>query len=360
MRFYDALQLDPAGLKEKIRSAETPKERHHFQLAILTRAILIVAFSTILIAPVSPLFGAENSCMAVTLLCILLSIRFVDFGYNIRDSLRNLAIVFFLLFASPAVAALLPPLLAALVHFVTFFIILTMTSEQPQMGNGGLYAFGYIFLAGNPVTGELLWKRFLLTLVGYLLCAGVFFMKHSKKNQEVPFRSLLANFRLTDPKCQWQLQMALGITLLLTLGKLLHVERLMWAGFACASLLGCYSSGDSESLVKERFWQRMLGALLGSGLFALLYAVTPEAFHGLFGTIGGICVGFCTEYRYKTALNCFGALMLSTGLYGLGGSVLLRIADNFLGAAFGYGFCVLYQWFINRHFTAAEKREINS
>ena len=351
MRFYDALQLDPAGLKARIRAAETTKERRRMQLALVVRALLLVLFCVVLITPVAPLFGAENNAMAVSLICILLSVRFVDFGYCIRDSLLNLGIVFMILAGAPALATLVHPVLAAFIHFGAIFLMISMTSDQPEMGNGGLYAFAYIFLAGNPVQGELLWKRCLLALIGYVLCAAIYYVKHRHKNTEVRYHHLTANFHLSDKKCQWQLQLALGVTLMLTLGSLLHVERLMWAGFACASLLGCYTSA---STVKERFWQRIIGAVGGSLLFMVVYQLVPASFHALFGPIGGICLGFCTEYRHKTAINCFGALLLATGLYGLHGSVLLRVLNNLLGAAFGYGFMVLYQKLMDRHFEPAK------
>ena len=81
MNFYDTLQMNPNALKAAIRSTDSKKEKRRLTWAMLVRAILIVAFSIALIAPISSLFGAENSCVGVVLLCIILSIRFVDFGY---------------------------------------------------------------------------------------------------------------------------------------------------------------------------------------------------------------------------------------------------------------------------------------
>ena len=34
-------------------------------------------------------------------------------------------------------------------------------------------------------------------------------------------------------------------------------------------------------------------------------------------------------------MNCFGALMLAAGLYGIEGAVLLRVFDNIVGVIFG-------------------------
>lgn len=87
----------------------------------------------------------------------------------------------------------------------------------------------------------------------------------------------------------------------------------MWMGFACASLLSAYPYSGNTFV---RFRQRIEGAVAGSCAFFVLYLVTPESFHSLMGPLGGLCLGFCTDYRYKTAMNCFGALMLATGIYG--------------------------------------------
>ena len=60
------------------------------------------------------------------------------------------------------------------------------------------------------------------------------------------------------------------------------------------------------------------------------------------GPLGGLCLGFCTDYRYKTAMNCFGALMLGTGIYGLQGAVILRFVDTCLGVVFALVFAALF------------------
>ena len=65
-------------------------------------------------------------------------------------------------------------------------------------------------------------------------------------------------------------------------------------------------------------------------------------------------MGFCTDYRYKTAMNCFGALMIGAGLYGLSGAVALRLADTVLGAAFGLCFAALFHRLSRRLLPAAD------
>ena len=110
-------------------------------------------------------------------------------------------------------------------------------------------------------------------------------------------------------------------------------------GFACASLLSQYPYCSNLS---TRFWQRIVGAIAGSCAFFVFYLVTPDALHPLMRPLGGLCLGFCTDYGYKTAMNCFGALMLGAGIYGLKGAVILRIVDTLLGVTFGLVFAVIF------------------
>ena len=85
MSFYSLLQLNPADLKKQIKNSATKKYNFKVTVAMITRAILIVLFAIILIAPLTPIFEAENNAMLVSVFCIILSIRFVDFGYTIVD-----------------------------------------------------------------------------------------------------------------------------------------------------------------------------------------------------------------------------------------------------------------------------------
>ncbi len=341
MRFYDALQMDPSFLKKMIRGSEEPKERRKLMVAIAARSVLTVLFAILMIAPAAPVFGPENSAMAVALFCILLGIRFVDFGYCIGDSLVNLAVVFLLLLIAPWAAASVNPFFAGIIHILAFFTILFMTSNRPEMGNAGIYTFAYIYLSCNPVSGELLWKRGLLTLVGYVLCGAILFGKHRKKNKDIRFKDLLVQFRLSDKKTLWQVQLALGVGLILTLGSALHLPRMMWAAFACGSILGYYSATGAQ--IKERIGQRIVGAVAGSLIFLVVYSFLPESMRPILGPLGGLCLGFCTDYRFKTACNCIGALFMATAIFGLHQSVVLRVVHNVAGVIFGYVFLLLFQ-----------------
>lgn len=341
MKFYDALQMDPAILKGQIAACDTKQEKAYYWFAMAMRSALIVAFAVVFISLLSGLFGADNTPLAVALFCMMLGIRFVNFQYCVTDSLITLAAILAILVLVPSAAAVLPWFCLIPLHFAAFFALLYMTAQQPEMGNGGLYSFAYVYLTGNPVFGEALVRRGLLALVGYLICGAILFAKHRTQHHTTRFHAVVQKFNPSTPVHLWQLRMALGVSLVLTAGQAFAVERFMWMGFACASLLSEYPYSHS---VSTRFRQRIIGAVAGSCAFYILYRLTPEAFHSLMGPLGGLCLGFCTDYRYKTAMNCFGALMLGTGIYGLGGAVVLRIADTILGVTFGLLFAALFQW----------------
>ena len=155
------------------------------------------------------------------------------------------------------------------------------------MGNGGRYSFAYIYLTGNPVAGEALVRRSLLALVGYLICGLILFAKHRSRHKTTRFHHVVRKSKLSEPILLWQLRMALGVSLVLTAGQAFGVERFMWMGFACASLLSEY---PYRSNTFPRFRQRIVGAVAGSCAFLILYLVTPEAFHSLMGPLGGLCL----------------------------------------------------------------------
>ena len=152
-KFYDALQLDPSILKRRIAACETKKEKTFYRAAMAVRSALIVAFAILFISLLSGLFGADNTPMAVALFCMLLGIRFVNFEYCAGDSLAGLAAALAILTLAPCAAAQAGPALVAPLYFAAFFALLFLTSQRPEMGNGGIYSFAYIYLTGNPVAG---------------------------------------------------------------------------------------------------------------------------------------------------------------------------------------------------------------
>lgn len=214
----------------------------------------------------------------------------------------------------------------------------------------GIRFVNFEYCAGDSLAG-LAAALAILTLAGWLLCGAILLAKHRGRHADTRFHHLVRRFRLSRPECLWQLRMALGVSLVLAAGQVFGVERFMWMGFACGSLLSEYPLPGGAAV---RFWQRIAGAAAGCAAFALLYLALPAGLRPLLGPLGGFCMGFCTDYRYKTAMNCFGALMIGAGFYGLSGAVALRLADTVLGAAFGLCFAALFHRLSRRLLPAAD------
>lgn len=344
MKFYDILQWDPQVTKMFMSRSTTKKEKIKLGIGMFMRSILIVLFAIVFISGLTSVFGSENTPMAVAIFCILLGVRFVDFGYCIKDALLTLSFVFFLLLVSPVISESVFPLLGFIIHVVSFFTILFITCDKPEMGNGGLFSFAYIYLSGNPVYGQDFIHRIYLTLTGFFICGLIFYLKHRDKNRDIRFFEKIKQVDMKEFKYQWMFRISVGVSAMLSLGLAFNIERFMWAGFACGSLLSEYSK---QSKIKERFVQRFIGVIAGSVLFYFVYCLLPVELHGMIGPFGGFCLGFCVDYKYKTALNCLGALMIASQIYGLQSAILLRITDTIIGIIFAFLFYYVYERYIS-------------
>ena len=66
MKFYDALQMDPAVLKREIAACDTKQEKAYYWIAMAVRSVLIVGFAIVFISLLSGVFGADNTPMIVS------------------------------------------------------------------------------------------------------------------------------------------------------------------------------------------------------------------------------------------------------------------------------------------------------
>lgn len=322
---YQLMQLNPAALNAKRRSSEGA-ERRRYTTALLLRDVAILGFAILYISLFNLIFGDINSSVAVSSFCMLLGIRFVDYGYHIGDGVFAIAIVMGLLFAGSVVLPLLPAAWAFAFNFAAILLLLRLTTTNPAYGNGGLYTFGYIFITGNPVSGHDLISRAAALAVVFVILSLVLIHNHHEKVSFMRLHHVLYQFSFKDATTQWHLRLALGVATALLAANFFHLGRPVWMGYAAMSCLQPLSGNLSK-----RAWTRFIGVATGCLTFALLYRLLPNSAHFLLGPIAGLGLGLTGSYYWASVLNCFGALMIATSLFGVDPASTLRLFENGLG-----------------------------
>ena len=328
MDFYQSLQLDPIIMKKKIKAATEKKIKKQWLFLMILRSLLIVAFAILVIMLATKLFGMEMKAYAVVFFCMLMSLRFVDFGYKISQSMIGLGGVTLSLFILPYIQFISSATMSLIMYFILLSGILLVTASDPKMGNASLYGFSYIFIVystlDEKINANYFFNQALLFIVFSFILMFVLYKKHREKYLEKTFFDV---WRQDKRKEIFQLlSYSLGISLLIIASKFLPFQRFMWIGFAFSSLYSSY--GLSGIDVKERAVDRLIGTLVGSGLFIVF---SDHISGALLSLLGGFALGICSSYRYKTVFNCFGALVIASELFGVPEAAAMRIIDNILG-----------------------------
>ncbi len=353
--YYNLLKLNPDMILDRLKSSDTFGQKFYYGFVFVTRAILIVCFCVLFVSVLTYFFGEENSAMAVVLVVMVLTFRFVHFRYRISDTLINLAIMLLIYTFAPALSLIAPAWTIPFIHIISMFIVLSVACQKPEMGLGGLIGFSYCYLVGNAVTGEALIERAEMALVGFIICGAIMFYEHRKKDKDVKFRHLFFSFSFKNPVSLWQIRMALGVGIILAFGHILDIPRFMWLGFACQTMLARYPLSKSTHV---RFIERITGVVVGSLFFMLMGMTFPNISMEMVGLLSGVVLGFFSKYTWETIVICFGALSVAAPIYGVMGASLLRIINNVCGAVFGLLFSQFFDWLaVKRLLPQEEKKE---
>ena len=203
MDFYQVLQLSPFILKNKIKAGESVEEKRFYRRALIVRSFLIVLFASVSITMISAVFGQEQSTLAVVLFCMLMSIRFVDFGYRVKQGIIGLGVVLLLLLFSPQIAAVLPSGWKFICHFCSLLMIFLLTGVNRQFGNPSLYSFCYVFLVGTLPSKEFFVSRFILVCLAFILFSWIYFRNHREKHQEFSLYKRIVGERIWSENNQF-------------------------------------------------------------------------------------------------------------------------------------------------------------
>ncbi len=337
--FYRMIQTSETRLKQQIHESESAKDRAKYFGILALRAALVVCFAVLFVTIITTIFGAEFSAIAVVLVVMILTIQFIHFSYCIRDTALTLAVVMLILVFMPTICMYVPAWSLFFIHFISLLVLVSITCQNPRMGLGGMIGFAYAYLMGNPVSVDHLPQEIGVFAVAYVICLLIMIHKHRNKDRDVRYRDLIRLFNFRDPKNLWHLRLALGVSIILTFGMALNIPRFIWLSFPCSSILAQYPYAKDS---KGRIWERIEGIAIGSVGFYILCQIIPESMYSLIGLIGGFVLGFCTKYRNKTIVICFGALTTAAALYGVEGAAFLRIMNNVIGAIFATLFALAF------------------
>lgn len=342
--FYQLLQLSPTALWAAARDATGPGRRR-VVAAMAVRAVLLVAFAVAFIGGLTAVFGQDNSSLVVGGFCMLLGIKFVPLGYRAADSVAALAVALALMVLGGVVGLAGSPWLSFAADLVFLTVILVLVAVDPPMGNAGTYVFAYLFVSRTPVAGAALAGRWALAAVVFVLCSAVLLHRHRHAFADVRLLDVLKGFGRSDGRTLWQLRMAAAVAGVLLVGSLLGVPRSVWMGYACMSVLLPYGPEvQGARAAARRGLERAAGVLTGCALYWFLSTVLPAWTHGCFGIVAGICIGFSSRYFWNNVLNCFGALLLASAVFGTAGSAALRVADNVVGIVFALAAAAVCSW----------------
>lgn len=259
--FYGMLQLSVRDLKGLRESAGCRACRATVNAALLVRAALIVASAVLFISAFGAAFGPQSSIPAVAVFVFILCVRFVGFNYAPRQNLLALLVVFAVLTAVPLLGQGAGPLARLALNIAGLAVVMVVGVDDPRMGNGGTYGFGYALLVGAsydaPLSAGQVPARLATMAAGFALCAAVYWRCRNRtaeaqaaaaareRGEERPYRTIvqaLDEASLQNPKTRYHIRAALGISLAFFAGDVLGVERLMWMGLVGSSLLTPYAT----------------------------------------------------------------------------------------------------------------------
>lgn len=360
--FYSMLQLSVRDLKALRSSADCRACRATVTAALLVRAALIVASAVAFISAAGALFGPQSSIPAVAVFVIILCVRFVGFNYAPGQNVLAMAVVFAVLTVVPLVGQGAGPLARLVLNVAALTLVMVVGVDDPRMGNGGTYGFAYALLVGAsydaPLAADQAPVRLATMATGFILCAAVYWRCRNRtaeaqaaaaareRGEEVSRRGIvqaLGEASPRNPKTQYHIRAALGISLAFFAGDVLGVERLMWMGLVGSSLLTPHATA-----VRDRIWWRVGFSAVGVGLFCLVYPAAPPLMQAVFGMVVGMCCGLSGKYHWTQAFNTMGAMLLAQTMFGMGGAAFWRIADSLIAAAVVAGFSVAFNLGVRR------------
>ncbi len=331
MNFYEAMQLGAVNLKPLIKEIKDDKLKKKYIAAFIIKNFLTLLFCMIIVTFFNNAFGSDNSIVGVVTVIALLTFRFSDLDFKTEQSAIAILGIFAIFIISPYVASISHPVLASIINFTSMMAIVILSCHNVTLSNQSTLVLSYLLLYGyhvDDISGYI--NRVVALILGGIIVTGVFYFKHRKVNFENSFKDVINDIDFTTSRTKWQFKLVLGITIIILIGELVHLPRVIWAGFAFMSLIQ-----PDEEKMEDRLKKRYPFTSIGSLIFGAIYLFIPEEYIGYVGIIGGLMVGFSGSYSWQTSFNCFGALSAAVPVFGLQWAIIIRILDNVIGVVYG-------------------------
>ena len=338
MTFYESMQLGANSLKPIIKKTEDKKLKRKYISTLIIKNFLCALFCMAIVTSFNIIFGEENSIVGVVTVILLLTFRFSNLNFNVKQSGITLFGVFIIYIINPYLASISNPIISSIINFVSIITIIILSCHNVQLSNQSTLVLSYLLLYGNEVNdfkGYI--NRIFGLILGGIIVTSIFYYRQRKNKFENTFITIIKDISFNDDRTKWQIKLALGICSAMLIGEILNLPRTIWIGISCMSILH-----PTQEKSEIRYKKRPIYVVLGSIIFGIVYLVLPKEFRGYMGIIGGLMAGVSATYEWQTVFNCFGALASAIPLLGLGGAIILRIINNIFGALYTKIFDKMY------------------
>ena len=329
MTFYQAMQLGAVNLKPLIKDCEDKNLKMKYTIAFILKNILCLLFCMAVVMCFSALFGEENSIVGVITIVALLTFRFSNLNFDVKQSAITMIGIFGILIVGPHFAAVSNPILGFIINFICILTIVILACHNVNLSNQSIFILSYLLLYGNEVSSNVLINRAFGLILGAIIVAGIFYYKQKHVKFENTISTIIKDVDFKNERTKWQVKFTFGVCLSLLIGELFNLPRAVWIAFACVSVLQ-----PNQEKIDTRYKIRPIYTIVGCIAFTIIYLILPNSIKSNIGLIGGLMVGFSATYHWQTVFNCFGALASVIPILGLEGAIVLRVAYNILGSLY--------------------------
>lgn len=282
------------------------------------------------------IFGNDNVYIGISLATALLTYRYIDIGISPKSASVCLFCLF-LLTGFASWANQLGVWISIPVNFLTVYTLM-MCTTMPLIQKAYIpIVLCFIFVQGNPVTGEAAVRRMAAFLFAGILVGACYYLFHHDHPQKRTMKDVFREAFHFSTRTQFALRMAIGLTLAMLVGGVFPSERPMWIGIVTYAVTQPFFTDTWK-----RVTHRAAGCAAGAVCFWVLfrYVIDPR-YSAVVMLVCGFLSSVPSQYSIQqifVTINALGAAMI---LLDPSQSISLRILFLGLGVAIALFCCML-------------------